>query len=395
MPGPLAAHWTLDPGVTFLNHGSFGACPRAVLEAQSVWRARLEAQPVRFFVRDLERHLDEARAALAAFVGAESEDLVFVRNATAGVNAVVRSLTFAAGDELLTTDHAYNACRNTLEYVAARVGARVVTVPLPFTGLTPAVAVERVQAAVTPRTRLALLDHITSPTGLVLPIDEMVAALAERGVDTMVDGAHAPGMLPLDLKAIGAAYFAGNCHKWVCAPKGAGFLHVRRDRQAAVVPSVVSHGWNSGRSDRPRLQLLFDWTGTDDPTPWLCVPEAIRTVGSLVPGGWPEVMARNHALALEARAILCEALRVPPPVPESMIGALAAVPMPDAPPDQPPPTSSLYADPLQDRLLERGIEVPIVPWPAHPRRLVRISAQLYNVRDDYVRLARELTSAAS
>jgi isopenicillin-N epimerase len=378
--------WTLDPGVTFLNHGSFGACPAAVLEAQERLRARMEREPVSFFVRDLEGLLDAARAELAAFLGADPGDLVFVPNATAGANAVLRSLRFEPGDEVLTTTHAYNACRNALAFAAERAGARVVVADVPFPLSSAGAVVEAVLACVGPRTRLALLDHVTSPTGLVFPIERLVRELADRGVDTLVDGAHAAGMLPLDLRAVGAAYYTGNCHKWLCAPKGAGFLHVRRDRQAAVRPLSISHGANSPRTDRTRFQLEFDWTGTDDPTPYLCVPEAIRWLGSLLPGGWTEVRERNHRLALEARRILCAALRVPLPCPDDMIGALAAVPLPDGSPGV--PASPLYGDPLQELLFERyAVEVPVVPWPAPPKRLVRVSAQLYNTEADYHRLA--------
>ncbi len=393
MPSSLARFWTLDPAVTFLNHGSFGACPRPVLEAQQRLRERLERQPVRFFVRDLEPLLDDARSALAAFLGADPEGLVFVPNATTAVNAVLRSLALAPGDQLLVTDHAYNACRNALDFAAAAARAEVVIVAVPFPLASADAVVEAVLAQVTPQTRLALLDHVTSPTGLVLSIEQLVRALAARGIDTLVDGAHAPGMVALDLRALGAAYYAGNCHKWLCAPKGAGFLHVRRDRQGGLRPVVISHGANSPRTDRSRLLLEFDWTGSHDPTPYLCVPEAIRFLGGLLPGGWPELMARNRQLALEARRILCDALDAMPPAPEDMVGALAAVPLPDG--AAAPLRSPLYADPLQDVLLERyGIEVPIVPWPAPPKRLVRVSCQLYNAREDYERLAtalRELT----
>jgi isopenicillin-N epimerase len=385
-PSPYSAIWTLDPAVTFLNHGSFGACPAPVLAAQAEWRARLERQPVRFMARELEGLLDEARAVLAAFVGAIPGDLAFVPNATSGVNAVLRSLVFAPGDELLTTDHAYNACKNALHFVAERSGAVVVVAKVPFPLDGPATVVESVLARVTPRTRLALLDHVTSPTGLVWPIAELVQALAERGVETLVDGAHAVGMLPLDVSAIGAAYYTGNCHKWLCAPKTAGFLHVRRDLQALVRPLAISHGARLKRADRSRFLLEFDWTGTVDPTPYLSVPEAIRVLGSLMPGGWPALRARNRELALAGRRLLCESLGVPEPAPESMIGSLAAVPIADGTPE--PPTAASYIDPLQDALREQaGIEVPVVPWPAAPRRLIRISAAAYNMSADYERLA--------
>src|SRR5881398_3220031 len=265
MPSDLARFWTLDPAVAFLNHGSFGACPRPVLEAQQRLRERLERQPVRFFVRDLEPLLDDARSALAAFLGADPEGLVFVTNATTAVNAVLRSLALAPGDQLLVTDHAYNACRNALDFVAAAARAEVVVVPVPFPLASADAVVEAVLAQVTPHTRLALLDHVTSPTGLVLPIERLVRALAARGIDTLIDGAHAPGMLPLDLRALGAAYYTGNCHKWLCAPKGAAFLYVRRDRQERVRPLAHGHGLNSARIDRSRFRLEHDWIATDDP----------------------------------------------------------------------------------------------------------------------------------
>jgi isopenicillin-N epimerase len=390
-PSPYADLWTLDPDVAFLNHGSFGACPRAVLAAQDRWRARLERQPVQFMSRDLEGLLDEARVALARFVGAIPEDLVFVPNATSGVNAVLRSLEFAPGDELLTTDHAYGACRNALHFVAERSGATVVTAQVPFPLDGPEAVLEAVLAKVTPRTRLALLDHVTSPTGLVFPLAELVDALAVRGVESLVDGAHAVGMLPLDVSAIGAAYYTGNCHKWLCAPKTAGFLHVRRDLQPMIHPLAISHGLRLPRRDRSRFLLEFDWTGTVDPTSYLCVPDAIRVMGEALPGGWPALRAHTRALALGARRVLCDALGIAVPAPDAMIGSLAAVPIWDG--SATPPTSGLYRDPLQDALRERaGIEVPITPWPAPPHRLLRISAQLYDTAADYERLAAELVA---
>jgi isopenicillin-N epimerase len=372
--------WGLDPEVTFLNHGSFGACPRAVLDVQRRWIARMEREPVLFLSRELEGHLATARAELAAFVGADADDLAFVPNATGGVNTVLRSLVFDAGDELLVTDHGYNACRNACEAVAARAGARVVVAAVPFPVESPDQVVAAVLERVTPRTRLAILDHVTSPTGLVFPIERLVADLAARGVDTLVDGAHAPGMVPLDLRALGAAYYTGNGHKWLCAPKGAAFLFVRRDRQAAIRPLIVSHGANSPRTDRSRFRLEFDWTGTGDPSPQLCLPESIRQVGALLPGGWPAVMARNHALACAARRRLCAALGVPPPCPETMLGSLASVPIPDG-----------LREPLHLALFEKHrIEVPVMAWPAVPRRILRVSAQLYNEMADYERLAEAL-----
>ncbi len=350
----------------------------------------MERQPLRFLVRELETDLDAARAALADFCGADADDLAFVTNATTGVNTVLRSLEFKPGDELLVTNHAYNACRNALDFVAERSGARVVvaTIPFPFHDREELVA--PVLECVTPHTRLALLDHVTSPTGIVLPVARLVEELNRRGVDTLVDGAHAPGMVPLDLKRLGAAYYTGNCHKWLCAPKGAALLHVRRDKQKSVRPLTISHGANSARRDRSRFLLEFGWQGTWDPTAALSVPEAIRFMGSLMQGGWQEITARNRTLALAARNILCETLRIGGPCPGEFIGSLAAVPLPAAPPGelpQPPFNESRLQDVLR---VKHGIEVPIIFRTAPPGRLLRISAHLYNSLPQYEMLARAL-----
>ena len=385
-------HWLLDPSIDFLNHGSFGACPKVVLDAQTEWRARLERRPVQFLARDLEAHWDAARAALACFVGAHEQDIVFVSNATSGVNTILRSLQFNPGDELLVTNQEYNACRNALDFVAERAGARIVVVEVPF----PVRAEEDILApilnAVTTKTRLALIDHVTSPTALVLPIGRIVKELAARGVDTLVDGAHALGMVPLNLSALGAVYYTGNCHKWLCSPKSAALLYVRRDKQPLIRPLTISHGANSARQDRSRFLVEFGWMGTGDPTAILTVPDALRFMESALPGGWPQVMARNRALALAARKILCPALRVPEPAPEPMIGAMASIPLPDAPSGE-ETRLPLNEFPLQDRLREKHqIEVPIHPWPASPKRVLRISAQLYNSLQQYERLASALQS---
>lgn len=398
MPSEFAQHWTLDPAVASLNHGSFGAVPRPVLAAQQAWRDRMEAEPVLFFAHDLEQALDAARAALGAFVGADPDDLAFVPNATAATNAVLRSLRFEAGDELLTTDHAYNAVRNAMEYLAERDGASVVIAAVPFPGTSPESALAAVLAAVTPRTRLAVLDHITSATGLILPIAELVAELTDRGIETLVDGAHAPGQVALKVPKIGATYYAANLHKWVCAPKGSGFLWVRPDRQAEIRPLAISHGANSPRRDRSRFRVEFDWTGTSDPSAYLAVPEAIRFGEGLLSGGWAALRDRNHGLAIAGRDLLCAALGVPLPAPDGMIGTMASVPLPiERSPGQVQGVE-LYDDPVHDHLAKLGMQVMVTPWPQRPdgrpwRRLVRISAAAYNDLDQFQQLAGALPSA--
>ncbi len=386
-----AAHWTLDPSVAFLNHGSFGACPRAVLEVQQRFREQMEREPVRFFMREVQPLLEESRGELARFVGAEPSDLAFVANATTGVNSVLRSLRFAPGDELLVTNHEYNACRNAMDYVAERRGARIVVARIPLPIESADQVVEAVVGRATERTRLAMLDHVTSPTALVFPIERIVRRLAERGIDTLVDGAHAPGMIPLELDRLGAAYYTGNCHKWLCAPKGAGFLHVRGDRQEGLHPAVISHGLNTNRPDSLPLHDEFDWTGTSDPSAWLCVGESIHFLEGLMPGGMSALIERNHRLALRAREILRDSLGTEAVCPAEMIGSMAVVSLPEeeeAAASIDPDTTPVFVPRLQTDLLERyGIEIPIYYWPAAPRRLVRLSAQAYNDESQYERLA--------
>lgn len=387
---PFAAHWTLDPAVDYLNHGSYGACPRAILERQWELRLELEREPMDFLSRRWNGLLETARAGVARFLGARPEDLAFVTNATSGVNAVLRGLPLAPGDEILTTDHAYAACRKAAAFVARRCGARVVTAAVPFPIEDAESVVARVLAAVTPRTRLALLDHVTSPTALVWPIARLVAGLRDRGVETLVDGAHAPGTVPIDLDALGAGYYAGNAHKWLCAPKGAAFLHVRRDLQAGVHPLVISHGYEPDQ-EGGRFREEFDWTGTCDPTAWLVLPDCIRFLGGLLPGGWPELMARNRALALRARDIVCETLGIQHPCPDDLVGSLASVPLPVAQPGS--PVATLHHERLMDWTRARGVESWFYAWPVPSGRLVRVSAQAYNHEAQYRRLAALLQEA--
>jgi isopenicillin-N epimerase len=386
--------WALDPEVTYLNHGGFGACPRPVLEAQQRWSEQLESNPNRFFIETYVPALDAARAAVAGFLGADPLGIVFVHNVTEGINAALHSLEagLRPGDELLVTDHAYNAIRNAVEVTAERTGARVVVARVPFPLRSASEVQDAILGAANDRTRVAILDHVTSPTGLIFPIERLVAALEPR-VAVVVDAAHSPGMVPLDLDGLGASFTAGNCHKWLCAPKGAGFLHVRADRRDRVMPPVVSHGWNRVfRPQATRFQAMFDWPGTQDPSAWLVTADALRVVGDQLPGGWPAVMARNHSVVLRARDLLCAVLGISPPAPDEMLGAMAAVPLPDATAEGiEDGTAWADEDALADALRGRWrIEVPVFSWPAPPRRLLRVSAQLYNGIGDYERLVEAL-----
>lgn len=379
--------WLLDPEIVQLNHGSFGATPKPVLEEQDRWRRRFEANPTGFIVDELEPAIDDARRRLAALLGAEPTDVVFITNATAGVNTVVRSFEFASGDQILTTDHVYNACRNVLNYAANQARAEVVVVQVPFPLTSPTEAVEPLLSAVTDRTRLALIDHVTSPTGLVLPIEQIIKPLERNGIRVLIDGAHGPGMVPIDLGRLGCSYYTGNCHKWLCSPKGSGFLWVRSDLADRLVPPVISHGWNDLRTDRPRLHLLFDYMGADDPTPHLAVPAAIDFISKLHPDGLHGLMERNRGLALEARSMLCDFLAIPSPAPDSMIGSLAAVPIPDSRED---PILGIVDSLTRTMRIKHRIEVPVFLWPSWPQRKLRISAMAYNSTGQYQTLIEAL-----
>ncbi|MDQ2964466.1 MAG: aminotransferase class V-fold PLP-dependent enzyme [Chloroflexota bacterium] len=386
--------WRLDPKVTFLNHGSYGACPEPVLAAQTAWRERIESDPVRFFGRELEGHLDAARSTLGAFLGGDPEGIAFVPNATTAVSTVLGSLRFDPGDELLTTDHEYNATINAFAAAARRDGARVVVARVPFPVDDPGEIVEAILGAVTASTALALISHVTSPTGLVFPIAELVRELDRRGVDTLVDAAHAPGMVPVEIDSLGAAYWTGNGHKWLCGPKGSAILWVRADRREAIHPLVVSHGANDPRpaaGGPSRFRLEFDWPGTVDPTPYLAAADAVSLVAELGPkgGGWPAIRAANHELAVASARRLADALGLEPPAPENLLGSMALLALPV-------PRSDETALALTNALAEEDrIEVPVGAWPVLAARvsggpqqtLLRISAQLYNEPSDYDRLA--------
>lgn len=390
-----ARFWRLRSDIAYLNHGSFGACPKAVLEVQDSFRWKLESSPWRYQVMEMAAYHAASRTALAQFIHAQPDDLVFVPNATHGVNTVLRSLDFRRGDELLTTDHDYFACRNAMAFTARRSGARLVIAHIPFPIEFPEQVIDAVLAALTPRTRLALIDHVTSPTGMVMPVKELVYELSRRNIITLVDGAHAPGMVPLDLPDINADYYTGNCHKWICSPKGAAFLYVRRELQEYIHPLAISHVAEEVSAPVNAFQHEFFWAGTQDSSAYLSITAALKFMGNLLEGGWPEIMRRNRQLALDARWLLCEALGSGRPCPDEMIGSMAALPVKPAE-SFPDPIPPYYVEPLQEELFQKWrIDVPVMYYPRPPQRLLRISAQIYNTITQYERLAEVLRSAWS
>lgn len=368
----MRADFLLDPDVVFLNHGSFGACPRAVFDRYQQWQRELERQPVEFLARRLTGLLAEAREALAAYLGASPDDLVFVPNATSGVNLAARSLRLDPGDEVLGTTLEYGACDLAWSHVCGRAGATYVRADVPLPVERAEEIVDAVLAGVTPRTRVLFVSHVTSDTAIVLPVAELVAEARRLGLTTVVDGAHAPGQVDLDLEAVGADVYSGNCHKWLCAPKGSGFLHVRPELQGSVDALVVSWGYGDDASFRSR----HEWQGTRDPSAYLTVPDAIAWVER------HDDAARGHALAVEAQRRLTELLGTRAPAAPELIGRMAAVPV-----------EGVDADALKERLYsEHRIEVPVRPHEGGA--LLRASFAAYNDESDLdslvVALEREL-----
>lgn len=346
----------LDPAVVHLNHGSFGACLRTVYDDADRWRRRLEASPMRWLVLDWQAELDRAREALAAFVRAPAARLVFVPNATTGVALALASLNLPPGSRVLVTNHGYRAVKNQL--VRRGYELVVVDIPLPFD---PDAFVDAIRTDVD----LAVLDHITSPTAIRLPLERVVPKLR---CPVIIDGAHAPGQIDLDVSSLNATFYAGNNHKWLCAPKGSGFLVAN----AAVTPLVTSHGASPEYGPENRLHAELDWSGTHDPSAHLAVPLAIRSID------WPAARARNHALVVEMRRRLCAALGARILAPDDALGMMAAIPvtLPGAP------------QAVEKQLLESGWEVPIVDFATGP--LVRVSAHLYNEAEQADALAAKL-----
>lgn len=378
------ATWQLDPTTTHLNHGSFGATPVEVLDHQQELRSCMETNPVDFMMRQYQPLLEQSRTAVAEFVGADADGLVFVPNATYGVNSVLRSLEteLAPGSDIVITNHTYNACRNAAAETARRIGGQLIVADIPFPIDGPETVVDAVRSAVTPSTGLVLIDHVTSATALILPVREIIAAL-DPNVLVLIDGAHAPGMIDVDVASLGASFYTANCHKWMCAPKGAAFLWVAASYRDTIGAVAVSHGYNDGwPQSSSRFHAQFDWTGTDDPTARLSVPQALSVMGEHHRDGWAGIRDSNHAMVMQGRDILATALGATPPAPEEMIGSIAAIAIPE---DRYPGVNALGV--VESLHQQSSIEVPVSPWPSDQDRLLRMSAQQYNTLADYERLA--------
>lgn len=390
MASPLAKHWSLDSSRFFLNHGSFGACPTFVLEEQRKWQDLMEREPVRFFEELMPDLLLKSREALGQFLHCSPNDLAFVSNATSGVNTVLRSLHFEKGDEILVPNHAYQACRNSIDYVAKRWGVTVVEVAIPFPIEGPQTVIDLMKSACTSKTKLVMIDTVTSPTGLRMPFEELTAYFEDTGVEVLLDAAHGIGMIPLDLETLGASYVTSNCHKWLCAPKGTAFLYVRKDKQEKIQPLTISHGHTFPLGETTRFRHEFDWTGTQDISGWCSIPAVITGMAELMEGGWESIMQHNHDLAIQGRNILCERLNIQPPCPDEMIACISTIKVTET---LLPNVVMHEPDPLHELLSEKyNIQVPVWSWPSPAGRYLRISAQLYNSIEQYEQLADALVN---
>ena len=390
MSSNLRDLWTLEKERIFLNHGSFGACPNFVIEEQRKWQDLMEREPVRFFEELMPDLLLKSREALGAFLNCSPDDLAFVSNATSGVNTILRSLHFEQGDEILVPNHAYQACRNSIDFVAKRWGAKVVEVAIPFPIDGPQTVVELMKSACSERTKLVMIDTVTSPTGLRMPFEELTSFFESRGVEVLLDAAHGIGMIPLDLGELGASYLTSNCHKWLCAPKGSAFLYVRKDKQSKIQPLTISHGHTFPLGDTTRFRHEFDWTGTQDISGWCSIPTVIKGMDDLMDGGWDSIMQHNHDLAIQGRNILCERLGIESPCPDEMVACISTIQLPGNIPEK---ETMHEPDPLHHILSEKyNIQVPVWSWPSPEGRYLRISAQLYNSIEEYERLADALVN---
>jgi isopenicillin-N epimerase len=375
--------YLLRPSITFLNHGSFGACPGEVFERWQAWQREMEEQPVEMLA--LERRFTDlmktAREALGRYLGTDARNLVYQPNSTTALNQVARSLRLEPGDEILGNDHEYGAMEKTWRFIAARSGARWVAAEIPVPVGDPQEVVERIWSRVTARTRILFVSHVTSATALTMPVAELCRRAREAEILSIVDGAHAPSYVEgLDLEAIGADFYAGNCHKWLSAPKGSAFLYARPEVQHLVEPLVISWGWESGASDRDRFVAESEYQATRDPSPALTVPAAIDFQAR---HDWPAVRDSCRALLEEARQTVTPITGLDAVAPRGWYSQMCTFALP--PCDVREVKRQLYA--------EHGVEIPVFLW--HDRPYFRISIQGYNTREDVDRLAAGLKAVLS
>ena len=375
----LKQQFLLNPEIHFLNHGSFGATPKPVFEAYQNWQLRLERQPVLFLGRELDSLLKESRRVLGEYLNANVDDLVYIPNATHGVNVIAHSLQLKAGDQVLTTDHEYGACDYTWDFICSKAGANYIHQPIPLPVHSEEEILEQFWQGVTSQTKVIYLSHITSPTALRLPVEKICLRAKAAGILTVIDAAHTPGQIPVDLQILGADIVFGNCHKWMLNAKGSAFLYVKREMQHLIDPLIVSWGYNPTpeTTTGSRFIDLLQWTGTKDPTAALTVPTAIQFMQE---HHWHEVRSECHTLLRQGLEQICDLVNMPPlyPLDSTYYSQMGIAPL---------PSSNLAA--LKSRLYdEHKIEVPLIQW--QDKQFIRISVQGYNTQEDIDALIRAL-----
>ncbi|KAI1267892.1 selenocysteine lyase [Xylariaceae sp. FL1019] len=388
-PDPMLSKWSLRQDVVHMDHGSSGACPTEILEYQNALRWDLDRGSPEFFLSAWSPRHRASKERLSKFVGADYDELLLTPGSTLGLNIVTQSQQFQPGDELLTTNHAYSSVTMLLKHVANRDGAKVVIANVPFPVASPDDIVASIMACVTERTKFAIIDHIVSRTGLVFPIKRIVAELAARGIDTLVDGAHGPGQVQVDLHDIGAAYYTTSCHKWMCAPRGVGFMYARRDRISKLKPLIIArsgHWRDTNGAGYTWLEHTFEWNGCHDPSGVHSMPKIIDFLDTALPGGHAAMVKRNHDLAVEARTRVLEILGIAKPCPDDMIANMVTFPLPDS-----VLPNALGILPICKNLWERErAEIQCYHWPAYPKRIFRFSVQLHNSLEQFLWLASKI-----
>ncbi len=381
--------WNLDPNIIFLNHGSFGATPNTILEKQNEYREMMENEPVDFFVNKMPELLYASKRKLGAFVGADTNDIVFIQNTTTGVNLILNSYPCENGDEWLTTSHAYGACKNAIKHYAEKNGVILKIADVPFPVQNDNEILESISKEINSKTKLALIDHVTSATGMIFPIRKIIELLHSKGIKVIVDGAHVPGMISLDINDLDADFYVGNCHKWICAPKGSAFVFAKNEFKEWIKPLVISHFNDIDIDGNSHWSNQFMWDGTHDFSQYICVGDTIDYMENLHPDKWEGIMTHNHKLAWQGAKLIADNLKIDLPLEEKYIGSMVNIPMPEGEEGFPKFNET---PPLKKILFEKyKIEVPVFFFPQAPTQWLRISAQLYNSIEQYEYLAESLS----
>ncbi len=380
-PSALATHWSMNPNIVYLNHGSFGGTPTYVTNSQRALQTEMEYEAIEYFIDKLPTYLNTSKLALANFVGTDANNIVYTQNTTTGINCILSSMPSQVGDEWLTTNQSYGACVHALKQYAYQKGCTVVTAQIPYPVQNDVEIVAAFEAAITPKTKVALVDYITSATALILPIKKIITLLQSKGIKVVVDAAHAPGMVNFSIDELQPNYFVANCHKWICSPKGSAFMYVAPQHQDDVKPLVISHYNDTAEGTAAHWSNQFMWDGTHDYSTYITVKTALEYMPTLIEGGWAAIKNHNHNLVLTAAHTIANALQVQLPTTDAMVGSIVNIPMPNGK----KPKHSFHSNTeLKNILFEKyKIEVPIFMYPHAPQQWLRLSAQLYNSMEQY------------